>query len=89
MLQPTPIVMWLSIQPRVNYRNLVAHRAPSCRPRALPLRRSGDAPICDEHSLAPRELAQMVSEAIFDISRLVESTRHQRLDALLSGGPPE
>src|SRR5258706_12626832 len=33
-----------------------------------------------------RELAQVVSEPIFDISWLVEAAGHQRFDPLLSGG---
>src|SRR5260370_5028620 len=33
-----------------------------------------------------RELAQVVSEPIFDISRFVETARHQRFDPLLGGG---
>ena len=36
-----------------------------------------------------RDLAQVVSEAIFDIARLVEATRHERLDPVLGGGSPE
>ena len=32
------------------------------------------------------ELAQVVSEPIFDISRFVEAARHQRFDPLLGGG---
>src|ERR1700721_2329751 len=34
-------------------------------------------------------LAQIVSEPIFDIPRLVEAARHQRLDPLLGGRSPE
>src|SRR5258708_13761817 len=33
-----------------------------------------------------RELALVVSEPIFDIPRLVEAVRHQRLDPFLGGG---
>ena len=33
-----------------------------------------------------RELAQVVSEPIFDISRFVEAAGHQRFDPLLGGG---
>ena len=36
-----------------------------------------------------RDLAQVVSEPIFDIARLVEATRDQRLDPLLGCGSPE
>jgi len=36
-----------------------------------------------------RDLAQVVSEPIFDIARLMEATRHQRFDPLLSRGSPE
>jgi len=36
-----------------------------------------------------RDLAQVVSEPIFDIPRLVEAARHKRLDPLLSGRSPE
>jgi len=35
------------------------------------------------------DLGQVVPEPIFDISRLVEAARHQRLDPLLGRGPPE
>src|SRR5580692_2964282 len=38
--------------------------------------------------LAP-DLAQVVSKPIFDISRLVEASRHQRFDPILGGGSPE
>jgi hypothetical protein len=34
-------------------------------------------------------LAQIVSEPIFDIPRLVETARHQRFDPLLGGGSTE
>ena len=34
-------------------------------------------------------LAEVVSEAIFDIARLVEAARHKRFDPILSGGPTE
>ena len=37
--------------------------------------------------LAP-DLAKVVSESIFDIPRLVEAARDQRLDPLLGGKPP-
>jgi hypothetical protein len=36
-----------------------------------------------------RALAQVVSEPIFDIPRLVEAARHQRFDPILGGGSPE
>jgi hypothetical protein len=36
-----------------------------------------------------RDLAQVVSEPIFDIPRLVESARHQFFDAILRGGSTE
>ena len=36
-----------------------------------------------------RDLAQVVSEAIFDIPRLVEAARHQRFDPILGGRSPE
>ena len=36
-----------------------------------------------------RDFAQVVSEPIFDVPRLVEAARHQRLDSLLGGGSPE
>jgi hypothetical protein len=36
-----------------------------------------------------RYLAQVVSEPIFDIPRLVEAACHQRFDPILSGGSPE
>jgi hypothetical protein len=36
-----------------------------------------------------RDLAQVVSESIFDIPRLVEAACDQRLDALLGGGSTE
>ena len=39
--------------------------------------------------LLARNLAQIVSEPIFDIPRLVEAARHQRLDPLLGGRSPE
>src|SRR5579871_1681561 len=35
------------------------------------------------------DLAQVVSEPIFDIARLVEASRHQRFDPILSGRSPE
>ena len=53
-------------------------------------------PILDAQKLAApsgeglaRDLAQVISEPIFDIPRLVEAARHQRLDPLLSGRSPE
>ena len=36
-----------------------------------------------------RDFTQVVSKAVFDVSRLVEATRHQRLDPLPAGGSPE
>jgi len=36
-----------------------------------------------------RHLAQIVSEVIFDIPRLVEAERHQRLDSISGSGPTE
>src|SRR5258708_2162857 len=33
-----------------------------------------------------RELTDVVSQSIFDVSRLVEAARHQRFDSLLGGG---
>jgi hypothetical protein len=36
-----------------------------------------------------RDLAQVVSEPIFDIPRLVESARNQRFDSILCGRSPE
>src|SRR5579863_7364921 len=36
-----------------------------------------------------RDLAQIVSEPIFDIPRLMETARHQRFDPILGGGSPE
>ena len=36
-----------------------------------------------------RDLAQVVSEPIFDIPRLVETARHQSLNPLLGGRSPE
>src|ERR1700691_4152121 len=36
-----------------------------------------------------RDLAQVVSESIFDVPRLVEAARHQRLDPLLGSRSPE
>src|SRR5208282_5907768 len=35
------------------------------------------------------DLAQVVSEPIFDVPRLVEAARHQRFDPILGGGPRE
>src|SRR5579862_6648284 len=35
------------------------------------------------------DLAQVVSEPIFDIPRLVEAARHQRFDPILGGRSPE
>src|SRR5580704_95516 len=40
------------------------------------------------HHLA-RDLAQVISEPIFDIPGLVEAARHQRFDPILGGGSPE
>src|SRR5271155_2164446 len=48
---------------------------------SLDVRASGVGLACD--------LAQVVSQPIFDISRLVEAARHQRLDPLLGGRSPE
>ena len=36
-----------------------------------------------------RDLAQVVSEPIFDVPRLVEAARHQRFDPILGCGSPE
>src|ERR1700683_4721579 len=36
-----------------------------------------------------RDLAQVVSEPIFDIPRFVEPARHQLFDPILRGGSPE
>ena len=36
-----------------------------------------------------RYLAQVISEPIFDIPRLVEAACHQRLDPILGSGTPE
>ncbi len=36
-----------------------------------------------------RNLAQVVSEPIFDVPRLVEAARHQRFDPILGGWSPE
>jgi len=33
-----------------------------------------------------RDLTDVVSQSIFDVSRLVEAARHQRFDPLLGGG---
>lgn len=36
-----------------------------------------------------RNLAQVISESIFDIPRLVEAARHQLFDPILGGGSAE
>jgi len=36
-----------------------------------------------------RDLAQVVTEPIFDIAWFVEAERHQRFDPILRGRPPE
>ncbi|MGA8490777.1 MAG: hypothetical protein WB711_10165 [Terriglobales bacterium] len=36
-----------------------------------------------------RDLAQVVSDSIFDVPRLVEAARHQLFDPLLGGRSPE
>src|SRR5258705_7644604 len=36
-----------------------------------------------------RDLAHVISKPIFDIPRLVEAARHQRLDSILGSGSPE
>src|SRR5436309_9413084 len=46
------------------------------------------ASIVERPNLA-RDLAEVVSQPIFDIARFVEAACHQRLDAILSGGSAE
>src|SRR4051794_170175 len=50
------------------------------RPRSLQPRRGASLAL---------ELAQVVSEAIFDFSRLVEAARHQCFEPVLGGGSPQ
>src|SRR4051812_22106177 len=42
---------------------------------------------CPAH--LPRDLAEKVPQAVFDIARLVEPSSHQRLDPVLGGGSPD
>src|ERR1700677_2230571 len=56
--------------------------------RAPPILNLPELRIAPGEGLA-RDLTQVVSEPIFDVPRLVEAGRDQRLDPLLGGRSPE